>query len=240
MKSKYTLLILALILVISPCKKAKAQAEYIIPTTLISYGVLAQFVPALDDFDLSIREGFSSFNQNKCKIDDYIQYLPTFAFAGLGTLGVETDYKFVDRLCIGAAAYTLVGATVLTTKQLTGIERPDGSANNSFPSGHTAFSFVGADLVYMAYKDTSPIYGIAAYACATTVGFLRMYNNRHWFSDVVCGAGVGILASRLSFWAFDKIKQCLNKRNNKDLSFNGDIAPFVYDNKIGLSLSLNF
>ena len=240
MKSKYTLLILALILVISPCKKARAQAEYIIPTTLISYGVLAQFVPALDDFDLSIREGFSSFNQNKCKVDDYIQYLPTIAFAGLGTLGVETDYRFVDRLCVGAIAYTLVGATVLTTKQLTGIERPDGSANNSFPSGHTAFSFVGADLVYMAYKDSSPIYGIIAYTCATTVGFLRMYNNRHWFSDVVCGAGVGILASRLSFWAFEKIKQCIDKRHNKDLSFNGGIAPFVYDNKIGLSLSLTF
>lgn len=240
MKSKYTLLILALILVISPCKKARAQAEYIIPTTLISYGVLAQFVPALDDFDLSIREGFSSFNQNKCKVDDYIQYLPTIAFAGLGTLGVETDYRFVDRLCVGAIAYTLVGATVLTTKQLTGIERPDGSANNSFPSGHTAFSFVGADLVYMAYKDSSPIYGIIAYTCATTVGFLRMYNNRHWFSDVVCGAGVGILGSRLSIWAFDKIKQCVSNRKNKDLSLNGGFAPFVYDNKIGLSLSLTF
>ena len=69
MKSKYILFLLAIVLVFAPCKKAKAQAEYIIPTTLISYGVLAQFVPALDDFDLSIREGFSSFNQNKCKID---------------------------------------------------------------------------------------------------------------------------------------------------------------------------
>ncbi len=233
-------MILAFVLVISPCKKARAQAEYIIPTTLISYGVLAQFVPALDDFDLSIREGFSSFNQNKCKIDDYIQYLPTFAFAGLGTLGVETDYKFVDRLCIGAIAYTITAGVVLTTKQLTGIERPDGSAHNSFPSGHTALSFVGADLVYQTYKDDSPIYGIAAYACATTVGFLRMYNNRHWFSDVVCGAGVGILASRVSFWAFDKIKQCIGNRNNKDLSFNGGFAPFVYQDKIGLSLHLTF
>lgn len=240
MKSKYILLILAFVLVISPCKKAKAQGEYIVPATLISYGVLAQFVPALDDFDLNIREGFSSFNQNKCKVDDYIQYLPTLAFAGLGTLGVETDYKFVDRVCIGAMAYTFVGATVLITKQATGIKRPDGSANNSFPSGHTALSFVGADLVYMTYKDTSPIYGIAAYACATTVGFLRMYNNRHWFSDVVCGAGVGILGSRLSIWAFDKIKQCLNKNNNKNLSFNGGFAPFVYQDKIGFSLSLSF
>lgn len=240
MKSKYILLILAFVLVISPCKKAKSQTEYILPTTLISYGVLAQFVPALDDFDLSIREGFSSFNQNKCKVDDYIQYLPTLAFAGLGTLGVETDYKFVDRLCIGAIAYTITGGVVLTTKQLTGIQRPDGSANNSFPSGHTALSFVGADLVYQTYKDSSPIYGIAAYACATTVGFLRMYNNRHWFSDVVCGAGVGILASRVSFWAFNKIKQCFNNRNNKDLSLNGGIAPFVYQDKIGFSLSLTF
>ena len=200
MKSKYILLLLALILVISPCKKAKAQAEYIIPTTLISYGVLAQFVPALDDFDLSIREGFSSFNQNKCKIDDYIQYLPTFAFAGLGTLGVETDYKFVDRLCIGAAAYTLVGATVLTTKQLTGIERPDGSANNSFPSGHTATTFMGAELVRIEYGDDSPWYSFGAYTIAVTVGVLRVYNNRHWFTDVFAGAGIGILSARVGYW----------------------------------------
>lgn len=233
-------MILAFVLIISPCKKTKAQGEYILPATLISYGVLAQFVPALDDFDLNIREGFSSFNQNKCKVDDYIQYFPTLAFAGLGTLGVETDYKFVDRLCIGAIAYTITGGIVLTSKQLTGIKRPDNTGNNSFPSGHTAFSFVGADLVYQTYKDSSPIYGIAAYACATTVGFLRMYNNRHWFSDVVCGAGVGILASRVSFWAYDKIKQCFNNRNNKDLSFNGGFAPFVYQDKIGFSLSLTF
>ena len=69
MKSKCILFLLAILLVFHPCKKAKAQTEYIIPTTLISYGVLAQFVPALDDFDLSIREGFSSFNQNKCKCE---------------------------------------------------------------------------------------------------------------------------------------------------------------------------
>ena len=66
MKSKCILFLLAILLVFHPCKKAKAQTEYIIPTTLISYGVLAQFVPALDDFDLSIREGLHSILSNPC------------------------------------------------------------------------------------------------------------------------------------------------------------------------------
>ena len=42
--------------------------------------------------------------------------------------------------------------------------------------------------------------GIGAYALATGVAFLRLYNNRHWLNDVVAGAGIGILSARIGYW----------------------------------------
>ena len=39
--------------------------------------------------------------------------------------------------------------------------------------------------------------GAGAYAVAAGVGFMRMYNGRHWLHDVVAGAGVGILSARI-------------------------------------------
>ena len=228
------------LLMLNTAKGAKAQSEYILPASLITYGVLSQYISTLDDFDYSIRDNFLKINEQKTKVDDYIQYLPALAFAGLGSLGVESKYNFTDRLYIGLIGYTITGSIVLPTKLLTNVTRPDMSADNSFPSGHTAVSFVGADLIYMTYKDSSPIYGIAAYACASSVAFMRMYNNRHWFSDVVCGAGVGILASRLSFWIYDRLKQNLINRKNDSKVLITSISPFIFEDKVGLSLNLSF
>ena len=84
------------------------------------------------------------------------------------------------------------------TKEATGILRPDRSTYNSFPSGHTAIAFASAEFLRMEYKDVSVWYGIAGYTVATAVGGLRVYNNRHWFSDVLTGAGVGILSTQLA------------------------------------------
>ena len=53
---------------------------------------------------------------------------------------------------------------------------------------------MGAELVRMEYGGW---YGIGAYTIAVGVGFMRMYNGRHWLHDVVAGAGVGILSARV-------------------------------------------
>ena len=52
----------------------------------------------------------------------------------------------------------------LTAKEM----RPDGSTANSWPSGHTATSFVGATILHKEYGLTrSPWYSIAGYSLAT-------------------------------------------------------------------------
>jgi len=61
--------------------------------------------------------------------------------------------------------------------------------NTSFPSGHTSTAF---SLAVVLSKNSDNIYTkIASYSLATLVGFGRIYNNHHWFSDVVAGAILG-------------------------------------------------
>jgi hypothetical protein len=70
--------------------------------------------------------------------------------------------------------------------------RPDGD-RYSFPSGHTSATFATAAVLqrHFGWKVGVPAYGVAA-----LVGASRMQANRHYPSDIVFGATVGILAGR--------------------------------------------
>jgi membrane-associated phospholipid phosphatase len=70
-------------------------------------------------------------------------------------------------------------------------ERPDGSNNHSFPSGHTASAFATASVLdrHFGWKA-----GVPAYGFATFVAVSRMSANKHHMSDVIMGAAVGLAA----------------------------------------------
>jgi len=84
-------------------------------------------------------------------------------------------------------------ALVETLKYTTRRERPDGSGKNSFPSGHAAdtFAFATALERHLNWKFSVPAYAFASY-----VAMSRLPVNRHWLSDVVFGATVGIISGR--------------------------------------------
>lgn len=71
-------------------------------------------------------------------------------------------------------------------------ERPDGSDNDAFPSGHTSMAFQGAAFIQRRYGWQ---YGTAAYALASYVGYTRVKNDHHDTEDVLAGALIGIAAS---------------------------------------------
>ena len=98
----------------------------------------------------------------------------------------------------------LMAGTIYSLKGISHRIRPDSSNKKSFPSGHTANAFRGADILYQELKNTNHILAFSGYAAAAATGVLRIYNNKHWFSDVVTGAGIGFLSSRVSYWILDK------------------------------------
>lgn len=70
----------------------------------------------------------------------------------------------------------------------------------SFPSGHTLTAFAAASAVTAETARWWPkqkwIVGTAMYGGATLVGLSRMYNNKHWASDVMMGAAIGTFSGR--------------------------------------------
>jgi membrane-associated phospholipid phosphatase len=94
---------------------------------------------------------------------------------------------------------------------------------------------VGAEIVRQEYWNNSPIYGIAAYAVATGVGVLRVYNERHWATDVVAGAGFGILSAQIGYWMLP-----LNRRLFRSGDSQMAFLPYYTGQQGGLSLSYQF
>ncbi|WP_018621530.1 phosphatase PAP2 family protein [Spirosoma luteum] len=141
--------------------------------------------------------------------DDYLQYGPAVAWAGLSLAGVKGRSQPVDRVLIGVLAYSISSVVVLGLKHTTNELRPDGSNYLSFPSGHTANAFTGASLLDREFGGVSPWIPIGGYAMATSTGILRMTNDKHWISDVLVGAGIGLLSTEVAYRVYPWLKRNL-------------------------------
>ena len=180
-------------------------------------------------------------NNQQIHLDDYAQYAPVASVYLLNLCGVKGQHNFRDRTLILATATILNTAIVHTLKNSTHIQRPDLSTHNSFPSGHTATAFMGAEFLRKEYKDVSPWIGIAGYTVALGIGFSRMYNNRHWFNDVAAGAGIGILSIRVAYWLTPFLQKKLFGRYDRKKSATSKsiiAAPILSKESNGISLAL--
>jgi len=120
--------------------------------------------------------------------------------------------------------YKAFGANLLGTLALKGAvnkERPDGSGNDAFPSGHTAVAFQAAAFIHRRYgfKLAWP-----AYATATYVGWTRVDADKHDTADVVAGAALGIATS---FWLVKRAPRVA-------------VAPLIGDDVIGIRFAGTF
>lgn len=223
---------------IKPKKNTNFKYEnLIIPTVLIGYGIVGLESHTIDNIDKNTRDEIIENIDNKLTIDDFSQYSPFLSVYGLNAIGIKGKNNFKDRTIILGTAYLIMGGTVNIIKRTGNVERPDGSSKNSFPSGHTATAFMGAEFLHQEYKDISIWYGITGYIVATGTGIFRMYNNRHWLTDVAAGAGIGILSTKIAYWIYPLIKRTIFK--NKE-STNGIIMPFYSGREYGLGLSITF
>ena len=136
----------------------------------------------------------------KTGIDDYTQFFGPVMTVGLKLGGYEGRSDWGRLLASAGMSYAIMAGFVNGIKYTAKEMRPDGSSANSWPSGHTATSFVGATILHKEYGLTrSPWFSIAGYGVATATGIMRVLNNRHWISDVMSGAGIGIMSTELGY-----------------------------------------
>lgn len=118
--------------------------------------------------------------------------------AGL-SFGAYTIGKLGGSVKLAAVSADLVRAQILSQgivqagKLMTSRPRPDGSNEHSLPSGHTASAFATAAVLqrHFGWKAGIPAYGFGAYVAAS-----RMSESKHYLSDVLLGAAIGVAAGR--------------------------------------------
>ena len=155
---------------------------------------------------VSVKEGINRYLPDfENALDDYTQFIPYIAIYALDGLGVKSKHKFKRKTTTLATA--IAGNLIVVQGMKYGIAetRPDGSTDNAFPSGHTATAFMGAHMLHKEYGDRSIYYSVGGYLFATITGIFRQLNDRHWISDVLVGAGIGISVTELAYFVNEKI-----------------------------------
>lgn len=158
---------------------------------------------------------------------EFFRFLPAFPVAldlGLGLVGAKAQYGFWDRAVEAGIAFALAGGCTLLMKQFIPSRRPDNTTWDSFPSAHACTAFAGAELVRLEYGWG---WGSLAYAMATGVALLRIFHDRHWLSDVLFGAGLGILCAQAGRWLLEPARQALGLNKNVQASLTPYVDPFT-------------
>jgi len=171
-----------------------------LPITLTLMGLLANGNGVESVKEEIVEERNVHLPHFKTHLDNYLQYSPIAIAYGLDAFGIKSKNDFANRTAILIKGELLMFGTVSLLKNYTHQLRPDGSDYSSFPSGHTAQAFAAATFLSQEYKDRFHWMPYAAYGLASSVGLMRMANNRHYISDVLLGAGIGILSMKASYW----------------------------------------
>ena len=186
--------------------------QAIAPVTLISFGILANNSSFEKEFQINLRNRVG--NDFQLGIDDFLPFVPTTQMYLADLVGIEARNHWFDQSKYAFASTVLSMSMTYSIKFLVQKTRPDGE-NFAFPSGHTTFAFANATVLLKEFQETNPILAYSGYLSAVSTGTLRVINNKHWVSDVLVGAGIGILATEL-IYHFEPLKSWnpfLKKKN---------------------------
>ena len=211
------------------CVKSQLIKNFIAPAILATSGLITYRESGfLNKIDLQqfLQDNIGLTHTH---IDDYLQYVPILAVYGLDAGGVKAKNDFYNRSALLIKSEILTLCIAYGLKHTVAELRPDGSDHLSFPSGHTAQAFMSATLMHKEFKDKSIWYSVAAYATATSVGLLRILNNKHWTNDVLVGAATGIFSVNLVYLTHKHV----NYKNKKTTSL---LYPFSDGKYSGIGL----
>lgn len=154
-----------------------------------------------------------------------MQFTPIVFDLGAEYLGIQAEHNVWERAIALSVGYGSMFLISQGLKFAVHEQRPDGSNYRSFPSGHTAAAFVGAELIRQDYGWG---WGAAFYACGGAVAAGRVIHRRHWWWDTAAGAGVGILSAWIGRWVTDALDLGDKKEENIALSPSYDPLSGAY------------
>jgi membrane-associated phospholipid phosphatase len=175
-------------------------AQTIAPGILITNGIICNGKSQGSVKHWVKRQRDNIGNNFSFHVDDYLQFTPLALAYGFEAVGMKPKTDLINRSVILLKSEVLMMATVTLIKNSSKTLRPDSSGHSSFPSGHTAQAFAAATILSEEYGRRYKWVPFLAYGMASSVGVLRVMNNRHFISDVLVGAGIGILSTKIAYW----------------------------------------
>lgn len=206
-----------------------------LPALLLGVAALGtEKVDVLETDEAVQGEVLEHFPRFQTSLDDYLRHVPAAATLGLSLAGVKGRHGTLNQGVIFFLAYTINNTLTSNLKKLTRVERPYGNDFSSFPSQHTSAAFAAATFMHREYGGRSVWYSVGGYAVATATGAIRVLGNKHWSSDVLAGAGVGILSTELAYWAYPLVHRLLLR----GLQERAIVAPLYANGALGLVVSV--
>lgn len=183
----------------------------IIPGALFAYGAVTLNNGRLREINEEAREVFWDGKKHSSPyLEDYTLLVPAATVYALNIFGVKGQNNLIDRSILYGMSNAIANGIGFGIKQLSIETRPDSSDRYSFPSGHTAEAFVSAEFLHLEYRGRIHWSVIAAgYGVGIGTAYLRMAHNKHWLSDVVAGAGVGIASTRFAYYIYPILKHAI-------------------------------
>jgi membrane-associated phospholipid phosphatase len=210
---------------------------FVPPIVLVAYGASSFAIHPIRDLDFTINDDITKADPDfSTKAESYFQFAPVIIVYGLNLAGYGGKNTFIDRTALLGVSGGILALTATLSKQTTHRLRPNGSDYLSFFSGHTSTAFLGAEFLNQEYSDRSPWFGVAGYAIATTTGIFRLYNHDHWFSDVVAGAGFGILSTKAAYFVYPYIRNALTRKDKKGKK--AYLVPTYLEGSAGLAFAM--
>jgi hypothetical protein len=237
---RYTL-IFFIILTLGPLAVAKPQdsvshkklvPQIITPITLITTGIIVNNSQLEKNLQENLRSNVG--DQFNSDLDDYLQYAPIAELYIADIAGVKSRNHWFDQTKYLLISNLISSGITHGLKHLTLKARPNG-APYSFPSGHATFAFTNATVLFNEIQETSPLLAFSGYAFAASTGAFRMLNNKHWLSDVMVGAGIGIFVTEIVYY-LEPFKAFNPFRGSDSYSF----IPKITDRDVGFYFQCEF
>ena len=213
--------------------------SFILPVVAIAYGVSSFTIHPIRRIDYYVYSETQKTNPNfHSKAESYFEFGPITVVYGLDLIGVSGKNTFIDQTALLGLSAGFFGISGYITKYSTHRLRPNQADYLSFPSAHTATAFLSAEFLAQEYSEKSPLYTVIGYTMAVTTGVFRMYNRDHWFSDVVAGAGFGVLSTKAAYLVYPYLRNALTHKGKKGKSTM--IMPTYQNGTPGLSFAAQF